>query len=133
MTEETIRFGLHYMLDGYGADPTLLQNADKLRQILHNVPVSMGMHKISEPVVVEVGPMNRKDPGGVSGFVMIAESHMSFHTFPNRGFITIDVYTCQDEMDTEHLTREFVSAFDLKGHDTKLVERGLNYPANDIY
>ena len=133
MTEDTTRFGLHYMLDGYGANPDLLKDIPKLTQILHDIPSHMGMHTICEPVVVEVGPKNRKDPGGVSGFVMIAESHMSFHTFPNRGFITIDVYTCQDEMDTEKLTNEFVSAFHLKGCDTKLVERGLSYPANDIY
>ena len=71
----------------------------------------MGMHAINEPVVVEVGPKNRKDPGGLSGFVMIAESHISFHTFPKRGFVTIDVYTCQNELDTDKLTREFTDFF----------------------
>lgn len=36
-------------------------------------------------VVVEGGPMNRKDPGGPSGFVLIAESHIGFHTCTSRG------------------------------------------------
>lgn len=120
------------MLDGYGADPELLTDVEGLRQILESVPVSMGMHKISEPVVVEVGPMNHKDPGGVSGFVLIAESHMSLHTFPKRGFITIDVYTCQDEIDSQKLTALFVDAFKLQSHDMCTVNRGTRYPANNI-
>lgn len=68
-----------------------LNDAVALRRMLEEVPASLGMHAISEPVVVEVGPKNRKDPGGLSGFTLIAESHISFHTFPERGFVTIDV------------------------------------------
>jgi S-adenosylmethionine decarboxylase len=133
MTSDTTQFGIHYMLDGYGADPDILRDIEKLRQILHDIPNSMGMHKICEPVVVEVGPKNRKDPGGVSGFVMIAESHMSFHTFPKRGFITIDVYTCQNEIDSDKLTHEFVTALKLTNHDQHLIERGVRYPVNNIF
>src|SRR6056297_2584951 len=107
---KTTNFGVHYMLDGYDADVTLLNDKEGLLKMLNNVPEEMGMHKISEPIVIEAGPNNRKDPGGLSGFVMIAESHISFHTFPNRGFVTIDVYTCQDRIDAEKLTKKFVQA-----------------------
>lgn len=129
----TIQFGKHYMLDGYGADPALLQDATALKKILEEIPPSMGMHTISEPVVMEVGPKNRKDPGGFSGFVLIAESHMSFHTFPKRGFITIDVYTCQDEIDSERLTQLFTRAFSLKSHEVHLIDRGTKYPAENLF
>lgn len=127
------QFGVHYMLDGYGADHNLLKDIPTLKQVLLDVPVEMGMHTICEPTVVEVGPKNRKDPGGVSGFVMIAESHISFHTFPKRGFITIDVYTCQNELDCEKLTKKFVEAFKLSSHDEKVVKRGMLYPSDNIY
>jgi len=93
----------------------------------------MGMHAINEPVVVEVGPKNRKDPGGLSGFVMIAESHISFHTFPKRGFVTIDVYTCQNELDTDKLTREFTDFFKLQDVDEYTKKRGTKYPVENIY
>ena len=110
-SKEIEQFGIHYMLDGYGASPEILSDVKALRNILDTLPGRMGMHVINEPVVVEVGPKNRKDPGGLSGFVMIAESHISFHTFPKRGFVTIDVYTCQNELDTDKLTREFTDFF----------------------
>lgn len=130
---EIMQFGVHYMLDGYGANPELLKNKITLQSILETIPTEMGMHTISEPVVVEVGEKNRKDPGGVSGFVMIAESHISFHTFPSRGFITIDVYTCQNDLDTATLTEKFTAAFELKDSEEHVIKRGTRYPTENIY
>ena len=121
------------MLDGYGADVDLLKNKEALLNILHTIPDEMGMHKISEPQVVVAGPNNKKDPGGLSGFVMIAESHVSFHTFANRGFVTIDVYTCQDKIDAAKLTEKFVEAFKITNYDEKVIERGTKYPVENIY
>ncbi len=59
---------------------------------------------------MEVGPKNRKDPGGISGFVMIAESHFSLHTFPARRFVTLDIYTCQNSLDTAAITAQLAAA-----------------------
>ena len=129
----TEQFGIHFMLDGYGASKETLQNKEQLLKMLSEIPQSMGMHTISEPVVVEVGPKNRKDPGGLSGFVLIAESHLSFHTFPERGFVTIDIYTCQNDLDTDKLNRLFTDAFELKSSDSYTQLRGVKYPAENIY
>ena len=133
MKIETEQFGIHFMLDGYGASIEKLQNKEQLKNMLLEIPKTMGMHTISEPVVVEVGPKNRKDPGGLSGFVLIAESHLSFHTFPNRGFVTIDIYTCQNELDTEKLTTLFTEAFGLKASESYIQKRGVSYPTQNIY
>jgi S-adenosylmethionine decarboxylase len=129
----TMNFGVHYMLDGYDADVALLNDKEGLLKMLNTIPEEMGMHKISEPMVIQAGPNNRKDPGGLSGFVMIAESHISFHTFPNRGFVTIDVYTCSDELSTDELTLKFIKAFGIQNYDEKVVDRGTKYPIEDIY
>jgi S-adenosylmethionine decarboxylase len=89
------------------------------------------MYAISEPLVVEVGPNNKKDPGGLSGIVLIAESHISFHTFPRRGFVTIDIYTCADELDTDQLLKEFKKVFKFTDEDTHYIKRGVRYPQTD--
>jgi len=128
-----IQFGVHFMLDGYGCSLEILKDKEKLLHMLQTIPLNMGMHTINDPVVVEVGPKNTKDPGGLSGFVMIAESHISFHTFPERGFVTIDVYTCQNELDTNKLTQEFTEAFLIKKSDVHIIKRGTKYPAENIY
>ncbi len=131
--ENVTCFGVHYMLDCYGCEFDVLKDASKLKKVLDTLPEKMGMHPINEPVVVEVGPKNRKDPGGLSGFVMIAESHISFHTFPSRGFVTMDVYTCQDELDTDKLTEEFSKVFCAKDIHEYVMKRGTKYPLNDIH
>lgn len=125
-------FGLHLMLDGYGADPVLLADRPALLRLLTVLPERLGMHRIAAPLVVEVGPKNRKDPGGLSGFVLIAESHISFHTFPRRRFVTLDVYTCQDDLDVEAVTAELVRDFGMAAWEVFVQRRGLRYPAENL-
>lgn len=127
------QFGVHLMVDGYGAPFSKLRDKELLKHMLDTIPAKIGMHNISEPYVIEVGPKNRKDPGGLSGFVLIAESHLSFHTFPSRGFVTIDMYTCQDELPIDTLITEFKTVFEFKDAETHVVKRGSKYPTENIY
>ena len=125
-------FGVHLMIDGYSASGPLMTDAAALRGLLAALPGEMGMHTICEPVVVSVGPNCLKDPGGLSGFVMIAESHISFHTFPGRGFVTIDLYTCQTGLDRQGTIDRLLRAFRLEDAEVHVQERGLRYPAENL-
>lgn len=124
-------FGVHVMLDGYDADGPLMRDAEALEHLLRALPAEMGMHAICAPVVVEVGPNCAKDPGGLSGFVMIAESHISFHTFPARRFVTMDLYTCRTGTDVPAVVARLSAAFGLTDVDVHVQRRGLRYPAAD--
>jgi S-adenosylmethionine decarboxylase len=126
-------FGMHLTLDGYRGDPERLADADHVLACLDGLPERLGMHKITAPFLVELGHHSPKDPGGVSGFVMIAESHVSIHTFPLRGFVSADVYTCQNSLDTDQICRYFVDAFGLQDLEVNLVRRGTRYPQHNIY
>lgn len=120
------------MLDGYEADPAILADKGRLYELLNAIPKLLKMTTIADPVVVEVGPMNHKDPGGLSGFVLIAESHISFHTFPKRQFITIDVYTCQPDMNTERVATVLAESFKIKRHQVYVQKRGVDYPSENL-
>jgi S-adenosylmethionine decarboxylase len=126
-------FGVHLTLDGYGGSQHRLADADHVLACLSELPERLGMHKIAEPVLVELGHHSDKDPGGVSGFVMIAESHISIHTFPLRGFVSADVYTCQNSLDTEQICQYFADAFGLQDLEVNFVRRGTRYPQHNIY
>ncbi|MGH6912747.1 MAG: adenosylmethionine decarboxylase [Geminicoccales bacterium] len=126
-------FGVHLTLDGYGGCPRLLADARHVQACLSQLPEQLGMHKLIEPSVMELGQLSPKDPGGVSGFVMIAESHISIHTFPLRGFVSADVYTCQDSLDTEQICQYFAKAFGLGDLEINIVRRGTRYPRHNIY
>jgi S-adenosylmethionine decarboxylase len=126
-------FGVHLTLDGYGGCQRLLGDGNHVLACLNELPDQLGMHKLAEPLLVELGDHSPKDPGGVSGFVMIAESHISIHTFPLRGFVSADVYTCQNSLDTEEICRYFADAFGLQDLEINLVRRGTRYPQHNIY
>ncbi len=85
------------------------------------------MHKLMPPYVVIAPPVSEKDQGGISAFVMIAESHISIHTFPKRNFVSADVYTCRNEMDKEKILEYFKNAFSLKELEVNFIERGKNF------
>jgi S-adenosylmethionine decarboxylase len=126
-------FGVHLTLDGYGGCPQLLADYDHVRACLDQLPEALGMHKLAEPFLIELGHHSPKDPGGVTGFVIIAESHISIHTFPLRGFVSADVYTCQNSLDTEAICRYFADAFALQDLEINVVKRGTRYPQHNIY
>ena len=126
-------FGVHLTLDGYCGSRQLLADATHVRACLAELPDLLGMHKLIEPMVVEVNQLSDKDPGGLSGYVLIAESHISVHTFPLRGFVSADVYTCQNSLDAERIRQYFGDAFALEDVETHLIRRGTRYPQHNIY
>jgi len=63
---------------------------------------------------------------------MIAESHISFHTFPARGFVTIDLYTCRDTIDRPRVVTLLTEAFAITSVDVFAQDRGLRYPLTDL-
>ena len=124
-------FGLHLMLDMYGCDPQLLNDANFLYTVLDDLPEKINMRKLTKPYLVTTPGNGQKDPGGWSGFVIIEESHISVHTFVKRGFITIDVYSCQ-QFDTELALSYFKEKFKSEDVEVYIQKRGLKYPAENI-
>ena len=129
---DTIQFGTHGTLDGYGGSLKALRNLDAVRTLLERLPRELAMKIIAEPSVVQVGAQNEKDSGGVSGFVMIAESHISAHTFPSRRFISADVYTCQNSLDFDSIVKSFTDVFELQDIEVHIIRRGTRFPAKDL-
>ncbi len=116
------------MIDGYGGTFEKLNDKEVVFRCLNELPEDLGMTKLTAPEVYEAPGNGHKDPGGWSGFVVIAESHISIHTFPARGFVSIDVYTCKNGLDNRYTQKYFVDQFDLKDTEVNFVERGKKYP-----
>ncbi len=79
-----MNFGVHLTIDGYGGDKEKLNNFELVYSILEKLPEEIMMHRIMPPYVAITPPVSEKDEGGISGFVMISESHISIHTFPKK-------------------------------------------------
>lgn len=119
------------MIDGYGGVYEKLNDKDLVLQCLRELPEKLGMKKLTEPEVYFAAGNDKKDPGGWSGFVVIEESHISIHTFPARGFVSIDAYTCTNGLDRVFIIEYFKKAFGIVDVEENFVERGKKYPAEN--
>jgi len=112
---------MHLIIDGYGSNPDVMQDEAFLYQLLDTYPSKIGMTKISAPFVVRYVGSKPQD-WGISGFVLIAESHITVHTFAERCYINMDIFSCKD-FDAEKVIADFKDKFRLTMVKTCLVDR----------
>ncbi len=122
-----MHFGEHVTIDGYGGNKDRLNNKEFVLETLNELPEKLGMHKLSSPEIYFAKGNDIKDPGGWSGFVVIEESHISIHTFPDKGFLSADVYTCKNGMDTDYIIQYFKQKFLLSDIESNFIIRGTKY------
>ena len=116
---------MHLIIDGDGGNVSKMWDMELVRKFLTDYPDNLGMTRITEPNVVEYnGPEN--DDAGVSGFVIIAESHISIHTFPRRNYVNIDIFSCKS-FDCEKALADAKHLFDLEDVKTWVIDRGLEW------
>lgn len=115
---------MHLIIDGYGGDAQLLADGAVLEKHLDEFPGQIGMTKIAPPAVYRyVGP--KPQDWGYSGYVVIAESHISVHTFPARNCLWADVFSCKD-FDAEGAIEAIKNAFHLQSVETQILARGFD-------
>jgi len=121
--------GSHLMLDCFGCKKESLDNEDLIRSFLNELPEQLGMKKLIEPHIVCYEGGNSWDKGGITGFMLIAESHISIHTFPYDGFFTADVYSCKpfDLEKAVDIAKKYFSFTDAK---IKTVKRDIEIVRN---
>ena len=97
-------FGPHLTLDLHGCDKRKLADHDFIYSVLNDMPKLLGMNIFAAPQVTDVpAPSpNSFDRGGVTGFVILVESHMAIHTFPDDAYASFDIFSCK-EFDTKSL------------------------------
>lgn len=119
-------FGVHLMLDGYGCDRSRLESEEFIYRFLEEFPDDIGMTKIMQPCVLKYSDADSSECG-VSGFVLIAESHVSVHTFPESGYVSIDIFSCKS-FDIGMAEREIAERFNIARVEKNVLDRGVEYP-----
>lgn len=120
-------FGLHVTIDASGCDKHKLASYSLVYDILNNLPGKIGMTKMTLPYVAKWLDKFSEGTEGISGFVIIAESHISIHTFPDQDYVFMDIFSCRN-FDTESAIRYLVKAFGAKKYSTNVLKRGLDFP-----
>jgi len=114
---ETI--GHHYIVEASGCDPKIIGSVEKVQQILVKAAEIAGAQVWSIS-------FSRFPPQGVSGVVVISESHISTHTWPEFGYVALDIYTCGKNVDPEKAVVFAVEAFGSSTSHITEITRGID-------
>ncbi len=85
-------FGRHVAMDAWGVDFDLLNDAQCLEIHLKEAAKACGATVLSTQA-------HEFEPQGATVLVMLSESHLSIHTYPEKGFAALDCYTCGHTID----------------------------------
>lgn len=116
--EKTNPLGRHLLLELYKCPVDILNDIQKIQDILVNVVEQINVTLISKS-------FHHFSPYGVSGVVVIAESHITIHTWPEHRYAAIDVFTCDKTIDYNLVESLLVEKFNATSHDAKTIPRGV--------
>ncbi|MEK9726664.1 MAG: S-adenosylmethionine decarboxylase [Candidatus Margulisiibacteriota bacterium] len=118
-------FGPHLMIDLFKCSVDALDSLNLCFDFLDQLPDKIGMTKITMPHVFPYEGLVPEDRG-ITGAVIIAESHITVHTFPLKSYAFIDIFSCKP-FDTDMATQFCVDYFSAKEPDVHLTLRGKNF------
>lgn len=117
-TKPETALGRHVLLELYECDPDLLKFPPDSERILLDAAAAMG-------ATVMGSHFHAFPEHGVSGVIVIAESHLTVHTWPEHGYAAVDVFSCGD-LNLEAGIGLLSLEFGAERVEEKLIERGLN-------
>ena len=96
--------GKHFIVEMWACNKEKINDPDKIMDILHSAAIAAG-------ATVVKSFFHQFSPFGVTGVAILAESHISIHTWPKEGYVAADIFTCGDSTDpavgVERLIEEF--------------------------
>jgi S-adenosylmethionine decarboxylase len=110
--------GRHILVELHDCDKEALNDLDFIREVMLKAAIDCGAVVLGES-------FHRFSPQGVSGVVVIAESHISIHTWPEHGYAAADVFTCGTSVNPEIAAQVLIEKLGSKNHTLTEIKRGL--------
>ena len=110
--------GLHIIADLYGVKGDLIDKVEDIKDLLEGAVEYAQLTKISSHY-------HQFQPHGATGVVLIAESHLSIHTWPELGIATVDVYTCGDPEQCKKAIDYIIEKLKPTKVEMKIFDRGI--------
>jgi S-adenosylmethionine decarboxylase len=113
----TMIVGRHIIAEFYGVSPDIISREETVRAIIEEV--------VDQAELTRVASVYKQfNPHGVTGIVLIAESHVSIHTWPEYGLVNLDIFTCGDTTKAEKAFELFLKRFKPKSYRHYVLDRG---------
>ena len=113
-----IALGTHLLLELKECNSKALNDLKKVQDIM------ISAAKEVKATIIETS-FHKFSPFGISGIVVIAESHISIHTWPEYGYAAIDIFTCGQVLNPEIAARHLIQKFQCKDPSIVEMKRGL--------
>lgn len=113
--------GRHIIVELSQCNPNVLGSLSKVQEYIVEAAKRANAH------IREVA-LHKFSPEGVSGVVILAESHLSIHTWPNIGYAAVDIYTCGETADPSKACEFLAEAFEAGQVAQSVLERGIETP-----
>ncbi|UJS17871.1 MAG: adenosylmethionine decarboxylase [Candidatus Jettenia sp.] len=113
--------GRHIVLEMWGCCKDIIDDADGIQEILTKATEAM------KATLVNV-VCHRFSPYGVTGVAILAESHISIHTWPEYGYAATDIFICGNIIDPQNAASHIIQAFQAKETSTLELKRGNFLP-----
>ena len=110
--------GRHILAEFFECDPNILNNVKLIEEKMVQAAVECGATVIEKC-------FHLFSPYGVSGVVIISESHLAIHTWPELGYAAVDLFTCGESCDPKVAYDFLKIAFDCKNGSYSQLERGM--------
>lgn len=110
--------GRHLLVEYNGCNLDILDDLKRIEGLMRDAAVAAGTR-----IVASV--FQPFDPHGVTGVVVVEESHLSIHTWPESGYAAVDFFTCGDSL-PEAAHRVLLEGLDADRAEKIFVERGLS-------
>ena len=110
--------GVHILAEFYGVEAELLARVAQVKEIMEKAVVESKVNKLKSHY-------HQFSPFGVTGFVLLAESHISIHTWPEKNYLALDVFTCGNEGSAIAVYNSFLKQFKPKKVSKFVKVRGI--------
>lgn len=116
--------GTHLLVELKDCNPAVLMNLQQVTDAM------VAAAKEAKATIVDVS-FHEFNPFGISGMVVIAESHLSIHTWPEYSYAAVDIFTCGDVIKPETAAQYLIERFECKNPSIVEMKRGVISHTNE--
>ena len=110
--------GTHLLIELKECNPEILKSLEKVRSIM------VSAAKEAKATIIDIS-FREFNPFGISGLIVIAESHLTIHTWPEYGYAAVDIFTCGDVIKPEIAASYIILHFECNNPSIVEMKRGL--------
>jgi S-adenosylmethionine decarboxylase len=110
--------GTHLLVELKECNPETLKSLEKIRSAM------ISAAKEAKATIIDIS-FREFSPFGISGIVVIAESHLTIHTWPEYAYAAVDIFTCGDIIKTEKASSYLIKQLECKNPSFVEMKRGI--------